>query len=306
MVCTSNDVKDTTCNGNGLLVPPLPFDDCTSQPKATAEVVQDKSCPHKMYRVGYKLDDGQFLELYRSCYDVEHLTAHFVKHSVYPNTLSIARPPQGFTTDRVISGNQAASFEASRIYSRFASLLGQQQGFVKSKRDMVFDRGHLAPSADFNFGEHMSATFKYINLVAQYQGVNRGNWKTIETWIRKQANMGPYRELQVCTGGLGVLQLPDSSQVPTAIYLEGTNSNPVPKWLFKIVKDVAATPPAPIHIAILTYNNIENTGTVSPPCQQILCPFANVLNSDGKKGLTFCCDPKEFIRNNVPHLENVC
>lgn len=321
MFCSNRDVVHTTCQQNGRLKPPLPLSDCSNPPKSTVEVVSDESCPHTMYRVGYKLNDQQFLELYRSCYDPGNQTAHFVKHLVYPSMLSrlkwwttnavtsqiftipadIARPEQAFTTDGVISSAGSASFQAKHIYSRFQELLGSHQTFVSSRRELVFDRGHLAPSVDFGFEQYMRQTFKYINVVAQFRRINRSNWKTIENWIRKQLNIGFYPALQVCTGALGVLQLPDSRGDLKAIYLGAKRSNPIPKWLFKIVSDGAGT-----HLAFLTYNNIHDIETLSPNCRQVSCPFSLQLIPNREAGLSFCCDPIDFIRRNVPHLANVC
>ncbi|EDV91075.1 GH16212 [Drosophila grimshawi] len=255
-----------------------------------------------MYRVGYKLSDTQFLELYRSCYDVPNQTAHFVIHLAYPITSPAPRPDQSFTSDGVISGAAAAFFQAKNIYATFKETLGPNQNFVTSARDLVFDRGHLAASADFGFESYMRLSFKYLNVVAQFGSINRSNWKTLETWIRNQLNDGNFEVLKICTGGFGVLELPHSiTGELKPIYLNAPSSNPVPKWLFKTVNDGDGT-----RYAFLTYNNIHDASIPTPNCQQVACPATLQFVDTKEAGLSFCCDPIDFLTTNVPHLANVC
>lgn len=53
----------------------------------------------------------------------------------------------------------------------------------------VWDKGHLAPAADFNCDtETLKMTFSYLNCALQHQSLNRGTWKSLETHERKLAN----------------------------------------------------------------------------------------------------------------------
>ncbi|EDW16527.2 uncharacterized protein LOC6575046 [Drosophila mojavensis] len=301
MICSSQDIADITCQPNGRFKPSLTaLGNCSNSEKETVEVVVDSHCPYTTYRVGYKLNDDEFLEIYRSCFDAANQRAHFVKHLVYPVKLN-GRPAQAFTTDGIISSAAAATFQNKHIYKRFKELLGQSQSYVNSPRDLVFDRGHLAPSLDFGFEQYMRQTFKYINIVAQFRSINRSNWKTIEFWIRKQLKNDLYPALHVCTGVLDVLQLPDNQGQLTDIYLGARNSNPVPKWLYKLITDNADT-----CLAILTYNNIHDSMIPSPNCRQVACPLSLQLIPEKESGLTFCCDPHDFIEKNVPQLGTFC
>lgn len=57
-------------------------------------------------------------------------------------------------------------------------------------KDNVWDKGHLAPAADFNCTDEMlRATFTYINCALQHQGLNRGPWKELERFERELANL---------------------------------------------------------------------------------------------------------------------
>ena len=55
------------------------------------------------------------------------------------------------------------------------------EDYVKSG----FDRGHLSPAADARCNEvHMAESFYFTNMVPQYPGLNRGQWKNLEEWTR--------------------------------------------------------------------------------------------------------------------------
>ena len=49
----------------------------------------------------------------------------------------------------------------------------------------VWDKGHLAPAADFNCDyEKLKATFNYLNCALQHEKLNRGPWKNLEKYER--------------------------------------------------------------------------------------------------------------------------
>jgi len=50
----------------------------------------------------------------------------------------------------------------------------------------VWDKGHLAPAADFNCSyEKLRATFTFLNSALQHEKLNRGPWKNLEKYERK-------------------------------------------------------------------------------------------------------------------------
>ena len=56
--------------------------------------------------------------------------------------------------------------------------------------DNVWDKGHLAPAADFNCSEDMlKGTFTYLNCALQHEGLNRGPWKELERFERDLAKV---------------------------------------------------------------------------------------------------------------------
>ena len=51
-----------------------------------------------------------------------------------------------------------------------------------------WDKGHLAPAADFNCDREMlKKTFSYLNCALQHEGLNRGPWRLLESYERELA-----------------------------------------------------------------------------------------------------------------------
>ena len=52
----------------------------------------------------------------------------------------------------------------------------------------VYDKGHLAPAADFNCNkEYLKQSFSYLNCVLQHEKLNRGVWRLLEAHERELA-----------------------------------------------------------------------------------------------------------------------
>lgn len=55
----------------------------------------------------------------------------------------------------------------------------------------VWDRGHLAPAANFKCSDElMSESFSYLNCALQHQSLNRGEWKELEEMERALCESG--------------------------------------------------------------------------------------------------------------------
>jgi endonuclease G len=52
----------------------------------------------------------------------------------------------------------------------------------------IYDKGHLAPAADFNCNQdYLKQTFSYLNCVLQHERLNRGVWRLLESHERELA-----------------------------------------------------------------------------------------------------------------------
>lgn len=93
-----------------------------------------------------------------------------------------------------------------------------------------YDRGHLAPAADFAHDKDLvSESFYMSNMSPQVPSLNRGAWKDLEEWVRSAAK----RE-----GKIIVVTGPITSGAEERI---GANNVLVPKAYFKAIYDT--TPP---------------------------------------------------------------
>ena len=55
----------------------------------------------------------------------------------------------------------------------------------------VYDKGHLAPAADFNCDkDNLFKTFSYLNCALQHQDLNRGVWRYLEAHERELSKNG--------------------------------------------------------------------------------------------------------------------
>lgn len=83
-----------------------------------------------------------------------------------------------------------------------------------------YDRGHMAPSADFEWDQTANdATFVMSNMAPQQPHLNRRAWKYLETRIRKWACTEG--ELKIVTGPIlqdGLSKLPSGVSVPTQFF----------------------------------------------------------------------------------------
>ncbi|XP_001989630.2 uncharacterized protein LOC6563174 [Drosophila grimshawi] len=290
--CRQNEVYRTTCQRNRRFRPALPVN-CRN-PRNVPDVSPlphtDRACPTLMYVVGHTFNN-RMLELYRTCYNPQTVRAYFSDVTLYPKTISPTRPNVRFTTDQLITPAQASSYLTRNIFRTFGRIYGQNQQYIRNNRDLVINRGHLTASSDFLFGDQAAGTFKYLNVVPQFQSINDGNWRFIEEWVRTQIPSNSV--LNVRTGALGVLSLADSSSRRTLrqAYLAGPNQNPVPTWMYKIVRDATNRP---LH-AFITYNNVFVRARPRQPanCQTpIPCPLN--LRNTAAMGYTYCCDPATF------------
>ncbi|KAH8332804.1 hypothetical protein KR074_011072, partial [Drosophila pseudoananassae] len=290
MVCQENDIVPITCQINGIFDRKFPMD-CPNPIAPTATIVEDASCSATMYSVGYTIHNSH-LELYRACYDRTFVKALFTTHSVFQKSFSTERACPQLTTDGALSDADGNSFTPANVFNSFRRILGRNQRFIRNDRDTVILPARLTPSADFLFGDQICATSKYINVVPLFKSINDGNLQTIERWVRTTVGVGGH--MRIRTGVLGTLSLrgTERRRRQHPIFLIAPNKNPVPEWIFKVVRTAANQP----HTVFLTYNNIFGNRRPNAPnfCRSVPCPVP--LANTAAAGYTFCCNAASFNR----------
>jgi endonuclease G len=105
----------------------------------------------------------------------------------------------------------------------------------------VYDKGHMAPAADFNCTRDLLfQTFSYLNCALQNQYLNRGVWKFLEMQEREWAKTETVKVVIDIKFDNKDIKLSTGATVPTGfyktIYLEKTNT--VYKYYFPNEKPI--------------------------------------------------------------------
>lgn len=83
----------------------------------------------------------------------------------------------------------------------------------------VYDKGHMAPAADFNCTKPMLyMTFSYLNCALQDQYLNRGVWRMLEIQEREWAKLEPVSVKIVVVFDKTSKKLPTGATIPAGFY----------------------------------------------------------------------------------------
>ncbi len=94
-----------------------------------------------------------------------------------------------------------------------------------------FDRGHLAPSADFRWSKKaLSESYFYSNMSPQRPGFNRESWAELEGSMRGYVQDHPTSQLYIVTGPILKEGLP--------VVERATNKLAIPEMYFKVILDL--------------------------------------------------------------------
>lgn len=92
-----------------------------------------------------------------------------------------------------------------------------------------YDRGHLAPSADFRYSKKaLSESYLYSNMSPQVAELNRGRWAELEDAIRQYVTRNK-TQVYVVSGGILKPGLPKIER--------GVNKVSIPEYYFKVAMD---------------------------------------------------------------------
>lgn len=94
-----------------------------------------------------------------------------------------------------------------------------------------YDRGHLAPSADFKWSKvALSESYFYSNMSPQLARFNREKWVDLESLLRGYIHDNPKNQLYVVTGPLLNDSLP--------VIEKSLNKVSIPQYFFKVILDL--------------------------------------------------------------------
>lgn len=128
------------------------------------------------------------------------------------------------------------------------------QDYLKSG----FDRGHLAPAADFTWSaEAMNESFYYSNMSPQLPGFNRGIWKRLETQVRNWSRIDSC--IYIVTGPI----------LENNLETIGPNLVSVPKYYYKVVVDYYSKSPKGIGFVIPNESSSSSLMDYVKPIEEI-------------------------------------
>lgn len=157
-------------------------------------------------------------------YAEEHEQARWVAHIILPDVISgsVGRTDD-FRPDPLVATGSAVEADYFLKYLRPDSAF-DYDGFG-------YDRGHLAPSADFRWSERaLSESFYYSNMSPQLDVFNRGGWAELEALLRAYVSRNPGVQLYVVTGPVLREGLPKIER--------GVNRVSIPEYFFKVALDL--------------------------------------------------------------------
>jgi endonuclease G len=121
----------------------------------------------------------------------------------------------------VLCPNGTASRAGMDFYTNDSVKTSSNEDYVKNE----WDKGHMAPAADFNCDKVMLyKTFSYLNCALQNQYLNRGVWRMLELQEREYAKKEPTTIIIDVVFSKTSYKLPTGATVPDGffkiIYLE--------------------------------------------------------------------------------------
>ena len=158
------------------------------------------------------------------CYSEEHEQAKWVAHVILPDMMNgkVGRT-NDFRVDPLVNTGTCVEEDYFLKYAKPDSSF-EYDGFG-------YDRGHLAPSADFRWSKTaLSESYFYSNMSPQNPDFNRGIWADLEGIIRGYIFRNPTSHLLVVTGPLLEPGLP--------VIERSINKPSIPRKFFKVVVDM--------------------------------------------------------------------
>jgi len=176
-----------------------------------------------------QLEDGEYLikhSLMALVYSEPNEQARWVGHVLSPRVIEgEVNRTNDFRPDPQVRTGSAEEADYFMKYEQPDSSI-EYDGYG-------YDRGHLAPSADFRWSEiALSESYYYSNMSPQLPDFNRGIWATLENELRGYLYRNPTHNLIVFTGPVIEPDLPVQERSP--------NQMTIPRRYWKVVYDPTA------------------------------------------------------------------
>ena len=159
-------------------------------------------------------------------YSEQHEQAKWVSHIITADIITgkVARS-NNFRVDPLVKTGSASE----KDYFLKTKKLKPKKGYIYD--GFGYDRGHLAPSADFRWSKKaLSESYFYSNMSPQLADFNRKKWAKLEGVLRSYLSTHGETQLYVVTGPLLNDSLP--------VIERGINKVSIPKYYYKVALDL--------------------------------------------------------------------
>lgn len=129
----------------------------------------------------------------------------------------------------VLCPNGTASRKGMDFYTNDTIITSDNADYENN----IYDKGHLAPAADFTCNTHiLHQTFSYLNCALQDQYLNRGTWRLLESYERELAVKSPGTKVEIVLEFKNATKLPTGATVPSGFYKRITSGGKVYMYYF--------------------------------------------------------------------------
>ena len=195
---------------------------------AQTEDIRLEVIRHDLRTVG--LPEGELVEhsAIILSYSESHEQARWVAHIIHPQIIEGTQyRSNDFRVDPKVSTGTAV--EKDYFLKTLKSGSTDQYDYD----GFGYDRGHLAPSADFRWSaKALSESYFYSNMSPQVADFNRKGWAELESTLREYVYAHPETQLYIVTGGILSGDLP--------VIERSANKVSIPQQFFKVVLDLDA------------------------------------------------------------------
>lgn len=303
LIETKQQVNEVTCGSSKTFIvekKEIPYSKFGCKTAVKETVKETGECPLFGVRVeiGWDVKEN-FVNQITICHNKTTANTFFAADTIFG--ASMKTNDEEHTRPAFRKGKFYTGIDVDTAYSQVgqtktvAAIVGSDSlaaKYMNVSKSFYFARGHFAPDADFVDAAGSDATYYYINVAPQWQSFNNGNWKALEMATRNLA-IKRARNLNIYTGGFGILTLADVKNVQKPIYLAFDSKEngliPVPKYYWKVVHD-------PLTKTATAFVGINNPHLTSILPSDILCEDIcnkvswvtwNRLNIPS--GYMFCC-----------------
>jgi len=139
----------------------------------------------------------------------------YIKTSIYETVYSEVLEQPKWVRYTVLCPDGKASRKGMDFYTEGSIVTSSNPDYINNE----WDKGHMAPAADFNCTtEMLKQTFSFVNCALQNESLNRGAWRLLEAYERELAKTNQVSVYIKLDFGKNVL--PTGANVPTGFYKE--------------------------------------------------------------------------------------